>query len=42
VRIAAGADYLEAAPIRGARIGGAEETLAVAVNVAQGRGIVEG
>ncbi len=42
VRIATGADYLEAAPIRGARIGGADETLAVAVNVAQGRGVVEG
>jgi transglutaminase-like putative cysteine protease len=42
VRIAAGADYLEAAPIRGARIGGADETLAVAINVAQGRGVVEG
>lgn len=42
VRVAAGADYLEAAPIRGARIGGADETLAVAINVAQGRGVVEG
>ncbi len=42
VRVATGADYLEAAPIRGARIGGADETLAVAVNVAQGRGIIEG
>ncbi|MFM9847410.1 MAG: transglutaminase domain-containing protein [Hyphomicrobiaceae bacterium] len=41
VRIATGADYLEAAPIRGARIGGADETLAVAVNVAQGRGIID-
>lgn len=41
VRIATGADYLEAAPIRGARIGGVDETLAVAVNVAQGRGIID-
>lgn len=40
-RVAIGLDYLDAAPIRGARIGGADETLMVAVEVKQGRAIVE-
>lgn len=35
VRVATGLDYAEAAPIRGVRQGGAEETLSVAVKVAQ-------
>ena len=35
VRVATGLDYSEAAPIRGVRIGGAQETLSVAVKVAQ-------
>lgn len=35
VRVATGLDYAEAAPIRGVRMGGAEETLSVAVTVAQ-------
>ena len=42
VRVAVGADYLEAAPARGAQVGGADEVLAVKVNVAQGRGLIEG
>lgn len=42
VRVAVGADYLEAAPARGAQIGGADEVLAVNVQVAQGRGLIEG
>jgi transglutaminase-like putative cysteine protease len=40
-RIAVGQDYLDAAPIRGARIGGDDEQLAVAVEVKQGAEIVE-
>jgi transglutaminase-like putative cysteine protease len=35
VRVAAGLDYLGAAPVRGTRYGGAEEVLAVAVRVDQ-------
>jgi transglutaminase-like putative cysteine protease len=35
VRVATGLDYNEAAPIRGVRVGGQEETLSVAVRVAQ-------
>ncbi|MEM7732756.1 MAG: transglutaminase family protein [Pseudomonadota bacterium] len=35
VRVATGLDYHEAAPVRGVRIGGAQETLSVAVKVAQ-------
>jgi transglutaminase-like putative cysteine protease len=35
IRVAVGLDYLGAAPIRGARIGGAGETLAVTVDVDQ-------
>jgi transglutaminase-like putative cysteine protease len=41
VRVAVGPDYLEAAPIRGARSGGAEEELTVAVRVQQGRSIAQ-
>jgi transglutaminase-like putative cysteine protease len=37
VRVAAGPDYLEAAPVRGSQTGGSAETLAVAVYVAQGQ-----
>lgn len=42
VRVAVGADYLEAAPARGAQVGGADEALAISVQVAQGRGLIEG
>ncbi|HRK23628.1 MAG TPA: transglutaminase family protein [Beijerinckiaceae bacterium] len=41
VRVAAGLDYLDAAPIRGTRIGGSGETMAVTVHVEQGPVIVE-
>ena len=41
VRIAAGLDYLDAAPIRGARIGGGGESLSVNVHVSQGPAIAE-
>jgi transglutaminase-like putative cysteine protease len=37
VRVAAGLDYLGAAPVRGTRYGGSGETLKVAVNVDQAR-----
>ena len=40
-RIAVGLDYLDAAPIRGARIGGQGEVLTVAVEVKQGQEMVE-
>jgi len=40
-RIAIGQDYLDAAPIRGARIGGDDEELMVTVEVKQGREIIE-
>jgi transglutaminase-like putative cysteine protease len=42
VRVAVGQDYLDAAPIRGARIGGADEHLAVSVEVKQGTAIIDG
>lgn len=35
MRVAAGLDYLGAAPVRGTRYGGAGETLSVAVHVDQ-------
>jgi transglutaminase-like putative cysteine protease len=35
VRVAVGLDYLGASPIRGTRMGGSGETLAVTVHVAQ-------
>ncbi len=41
VRVATGIDSLDAAPIRGARLGGLDETLAVAVRVSPGRMLVE-
>jgi transglutaminase-like putative cysteine protease len=41
VRVAIGQDYLDAAPIRGARIGGSDETLEVSVEVRQGREIID-
>jgi transglutaminase-like putative cysteine protease len=40
-RIAIGQDYLDAAPIRGARIGGNDEQLTVAVHVAQGQTVID-
>ena len=40
-RVAIGLDYLDAAPIRGSRIGGDDETLEVLVEVKQGRAIIE-
>jgi transglutaminase-like putative cysteine protease len=41
VRVAIGQDYLDAAPIRGARIGGDDEQLTVAVEVKLGREIID-
>jgi transglutaminase-like putative cysteine protease len=41
VRVAVGADSNEAAPVRGARTGGLSEALTVAIQVSQGRTIVE-
>jgi transglutaminase-like putative cysteine protease len=41
VRVGVGSDYLEAAPIRGSRIGGNSEKLTVAVEVKQGRAMEE-
>ena len=41
IRIATGRDYLEAAPIRGARFGGAGEMLVVEVQVSEGRALIE-
>lgn len=41
IRVATGRDSLEAAPIRGARLGGSGETLAVQVHVSRGRDIQE-
>ncbi len=40
-RVAVGLDYLDAAPIRGSRIGGDDESLMVSVEVRQGRAIVD-
>jgi len=37
VRVAAGLDYLGAAPIRGTRQGGADEQMKVAVQINQAR-----
>ncbi len=42
VRVAVGADYGEAAPVRGAQVGGGSERLGVNIEVTQGRQIVEG
>lgn len=41
VRVAIGCDAREAAPIRGARVGGGEEDLDVAIHVAQGRAMIQ-
>jgi transglutaminase-like putative cysteine protease len=41
VRVAIGQDYLDAAPIRGARIGGTDEKLEVSVEVRQGVEIID-
>jgi transglutaminase-like putative cysteine protease len=41
IRIATGRDYLEAAPIRGARLGGGGERLGVQVHLSQGRSLAE-
>ena len=41
-RVAIGVDSLDAAPLRGARRGGGDETLKVRITVAQGRALVEG
>jgi transglutaminase-like putative cysteine protease len=41
VRVAVGQDYLDAAPVRGARIGGDDEQLDVAVQVKQGQALVD-
>jgi transglutaminase-like putative cysteine protease len=42
VRVAVGPDYLDAAPIRGSRVGGGGESLAIQVQVQQGRPVAEG
>lgn len=42
VRLAIGLDYLEAAPVRGARVGGREERLGVNIEVSESQRIVEG
>lgn len=42
VRVAVGADYCDAAPVRGAQIGGRDEHLGVNIEVTRGRPIVEG
>jgi transglutaminase-like putative cysteine protease len=41
VRVAVGCDAREAAPIRGARVGGGEEGLDVAIHVEQGRTMIQ-
>lgn len=41
VRVAVGQDYLDAAPIRGARMGGEGEMLTVSIDVTQGQTIFE-
>ncbi|KAF0228425.1 MAG: hypothetical protein FD175_2206 [Beijerinckiaceae bacterium] len=41
IRIAVGRDYLEAAPIRGSRLGGSGEDMHVAVSLSEGRALVE-
>ena len=41
IRVAVGRDSLEAAPIRGARLGGSGERLAVQIHLAQGRALAE-
>lgn len=41
IRLAIGRDYLEASPIRGARLGGAGEVMKVAISLSEGRSLVE-
>lgn len=41
IRLAVGRDYLEAAPIRGARLGGAGEAMRVEITLKQGRALIE-
>lgn len=41
IRIAVGRDYLEAAPIRGSRLGGIGEAMTVSVSLSSGRALVE-
>lgn len=41
IRVAIGRDYLEAAPIRGARLGGSGEAMKVAISLSEGRSLVE-
>ncbi len=41
VRVAIGCDAREAAPIRGARVGGGEEGLDVAIHIEQGRSMIQ-
>jgi transglutaminase-like putative cysteine protease len=41
-RVAVGLDYLDAAPVRGSRVGGGDEKLNVQVQVQQGRTIKQG
>jgi transglutaminase-like putative cysteine protease len=41
VRVAIGCDYLDAAPVRGAQQGGQDEALAVAIDVQEGRRVIE-
>lgn len=41
VRVASGLDYLDAAPIRGARQGGGGEAMSVAVHVAEGPAVID-
>ena len=41
VRVAVGSDYLEAAPVRGAQVGGTDEALSVAIQIQQGRAIAQ-
>ena len=41
LRLAIGRDYLEAAPVRGARLGGGHETLAVDVHLSARASLIE-
>lgn len=41
IRVAVGADAHEAAPVRGAQVGGSDERLTVSINVQTGRGMIE-
>ncbi len=41
IRVAVGRDYLEAAPIRGARLGGEGEAMNVSISLSEGRSVVE-